>query len=416
MAFAPPTIPLTDSGTAATGLPRVVIDLEKLRHINCGLGRFSLYLGRELLGLAEGRFEPVFFLPRNGEQYFQNSSGVRYDTLRVRPWRKEGVQRWLRPLGRHLPGITRPDLWHVTNQMSRYLPLDDRVPVVLTIHDLNFLHTRSDDGDAGRTRRKLADIQRRVDRAAAIVTDSQFVADDLAKHVELAGTPVHVVPLGLTPTPATADHHPAWLPSGPFAFSVGNFLPHKNFHVLLEMVEYLPDLRLVIAGKKATPYGEQVEAMVRGRDLNNRVILPGMVSDADRQWLYENCAVFLFPSLTEGFGFPVLEAMQCGKPVVMSRRTSLPEIAGAEGHFFDTYEPEAMAAVVENVLHTFASDPKAADRCRRHAAGFSWRATAEGYARVYQSVTGRATSPAHSGNQARHGPTAVGTARPLRAG
>ncbi|NBP82184.1 glycosyltransferase, partial [bacterium] len=92
------------------------------------------------------------------------------------------------------------------------------------------------------------------------------------------------------------------------------------------------------------------------------------------------------PSLAEGFGFPALEAMQCGKPVVMSRRTSLPEIAGDEGFFFDSYQPEAMASVVETARTHFATDPQAADRCRRHAAAFSWRATAEGYARVYERV------------------------------
>lgn len=381
----PATLPLPT--VAATGrLPRVVIDLEKLRHINCGLGRFSLYLGRELLGLAEGHFEPVFFLPRNGEQYFQGANGVRHGTVRVRPWRKEGLQRWLRPLGRHLPGIERPSLWHVTNQMSRYLPLDDRVPVVLTIHDLNFLHTDTEPQRSDRVHRKLDDIQRRVDRAAAIVTDSQYVADDLAEHVDLAGTPVYVVPLGLTPPPTAATHRPPWLPDGPFAFSVGNFLPHKNFHVLVGLAERLPGLRLVIAGKKATPYGEQVEQQIQKRGLGERVILPGMVSDADRQWLYEHCEIFLFPSLTEGFGFPVLEAMQCGKPVVMSRRTSLPEIAGDRGFFFESYEPKAMASVMENALHAFATDPQAANRCRQHAAGFSWRATAEGYASVYASL------------------------------
>jgi len=383
------TLPLSTVTTSGR-LPRIVIDLEKLRHINCGLGRFSLYLGRELLGIAADRFDPVFFLPRGGEQHFTDvdADGVHHGTVRVRPWRKEGLQRWLRPLGRHLPGIARPDLWHVTNQMSRYLPLDDRVPVVLTIHDLNFLHNETDTNDPGRIQRKLADIQRRVDRAAAIVTDSQYVADDLAAQVELAGTPVHVVPLGLTPPPAAAERRPPWLTAGPFALSVGNFLPHKNFHVLLGLAERLADLRLVIAGKKATPYGEQLEQELQRRGLSDRVILPGMVSDADRQWLYEHCEVFLFPSLAEGFGFPVLEAMQCGKPVVMSRRTSLPEIAGNEGFFFDCYEQEAMATVVKTARTHFAADPQAADRCRRHATAFSWRATAEGYARVYESVIG----------------------------
>ncbi|MEY3032206.1 MAG: D-inositol 3-phosphate glycosyltransferase [Planctomycetota bacterium] len=398
MDCSPATLPFSPA-TVRGRLPRVVIDLEKLRHINCGLGRFSLYLGRELLGLAADQFDPVFFLPRGGERYFADVGGVRHSTVRVRPWRKEGLQRWLRPLGRYLPGIVRPDLWHVTNQMSRYLPLDDRVPVVLTIHDLNFLHNETDASNPSRIRRKLADIQRRVDQAAAITAVSQFTADDIRNALDVRDKPIHVIPNGLPPPPAAAVRRPDWLPAGPFAFAVGNFLPHKNFHVLLGLAERLPNLRLVIAGKKATPYGEQVERDVHERGLGDRVMLPGVVSDADRQWLYENCDVFLLPSLAEGFGFPALEAMQCGKPVVMSRRTSLPEIAGDEGFFFDSYQPEAMASVVETARTHFATDPQAADRCRRHAATFSWRATAEGYAVVYRSllaaVGGNESTSAH---------------------
>ena len=381
----PAALPLP-TVAAPSRLPRIVIDLEKLRHINCGLGRFSLYLGRELLSLAGGRFEPVFFLPRGGEHYFTAAAGVDYDTIRVRPWRKESLLRWLRPLGRHLPRLEQPDIWHVTNQMSRYLPLDDRVPVVLTIHDLNFLHTDHEHLQADRIHRKLTAIQRRVDRAVAITTVSQFTANDVRARLKVGEKPIYVIPNGLTQPPVAAAHRPFWLPDGPFAFSVGNFLHHKNFHVLAGLAERMPNRRLVIAGEKATPYGEQVEHQIRKQGLGDRVILPGIVSDADRQWLYEHCEIFLFPSLTEGFGFPVLEAMQCGKPVVMSRRTSLPEIASDKGFFFDSYEPKAMAAVVETAVQTFTNDPAAADRCRRHAARFSWRATAEEYAHVYNSI------------------------------
>lgn len=377
---------LSDPPTAKGLLPRVVIDLEKLRHINCGLGRFSLYLGQELIRIAPNRFEPVFFLPRGGEAHFRGISGAKHDTISVRPWRKEGVQRWLRPIGRHLPGIQRPALWHVTNQMSRYLPLDDRVPVVLTIHDLNFLHNDNETSSRGRIQRKLAAVQRRIDRAAAITAVSQFTADDIRKSLDVRDKPIYVIPNGLNPQPAASKQRPGWLPEGPFAFAVGNFLPHKNFHVLPALADYLPDLRLVIAGKKTTAYGEQIERDINNRRLSERVILPGIVSDADRQWLYENCDVFLLPSLAEGFGFPALEAMQCGKPVVMSRRTSLPEIAGEEGFFFDSYEPENMANVIETARRHFSTNLQSATMCRRHAAKFSWQATAEGYAEVYRQT------------------------------
>ena len=366
-------------------LPRVVVDLEKLRHINCGLGRFSLHLAEELLRVADGRFRPVFFLPAGADRHLPAAG---FDRIDVAFWKKEGLLRAVRPLVR--PFLPPPDvaLWHVTNQSSKYLPLDPRVPVVLTIHDLSFLHEAPREGRAAEIGRKLAAVRRKARRAAAIVTDSEWVADDVRRHVPLDGRPVHVVPLGIAPPPPAATRRPAFVPEGQFLLTVGNSLPHKNFHVLIDLAERLPDTRLVIAGKKATPYGRFLEGEVARRGLGGRVILPGEVSDGDRQWLYEHCEAFLFPSLTEGFGLPVLEAMQCGRPVFVSRTTSLPEIAGGHGFYFDSYAADAMAAVLRDGLERFRGDPAAGERLRRHAAGFSWAATAAGYARVYERVIG----------------------------
>jgi len=364
-------------------LPRIVVDLEKLRHINCGLGRFSLHLATELLTLAPGRLEPVFFLAPGTERYFPNGG---FDRIAAVPWKKEFLRRRFRPLARPFLPTSGIDLWHVTNQMSKYLPLDDRVPVVLTIHDLTFLHEVPQTGQPPRIARKLADMQARVDRAAAIVTDTRFVAEDVRRHLAVGDRPVHVVHLGQSPHPPAAAHRPAFLPDGPFLLTVGNCLPHKNFHVLLDLIERLPDRRLVIAGKKATPYGEFLAREIAGRRLEDRAVLPGEISDADRQWLYGNCEAFFFPSLTEGFGFPVLEAMQCGKPVFLARTTCLPEIAGHHGFYLDTFDTGSMLGVYEAGMAAFRDDPGFAARVQAHAESYSWAETARGYLRVYETI------------------------------
>jgi glycosyltransferase involved in cell wall biosynthesis len=364
-------------------LPRIVIDLEKLRHINCGLGRFCLHLGEDLLRLAPGRFDPVFLLKPGSERHFPQGG---FDTIAVSPWRKERLLRCARPFMTPFLGTDRADLWHVTNQLSKYLPLDPRVPVLLTIHDLAFLHEDATGSLQPKARRKLADIQRKIDRSIAIVTDTRYVADDVRANLDVGDRPVHVVPLGLSAPPAAAAARPAFVPEGPFVLSVGNFLPHKNFHVLLDLVEQLPGRRLVIAGKKSTPYGEFLEREVSRRGLDRRVILPGEVSDADRQWLYEGCEAFVFPSLSEGFGFPVLEALHAGRPVFISLTTCLPEIAGPHAFPLESFDPETMARAYEAGLAAWHADPAAADRGRRHAAGFAWAETALGYLRVYESI------------------------------
>jgi glycosyltransferase involved in cell wall biosynthesis len=367
-------------------LPRIVIDLEKLRHINCGLGRFSLHFAEEMLRLAPGHFEPVFLLAKGTERHLPPHGFGRID---VAPWKKEVVMRGLRPFVRPFLGPPSFDLWHVTNQMSKYLPVDDRVPTVLTIHDLTFLHETPHDEQLRRIERKLADIQAKVDRAAAIVTDTRYVADDVRAHLTLGDRPVHVVHLGLSPPPTAAATRPGFLPEGPFLLTVGNCLAHKNFHVLVDLVDRLPDRRLVIAGKKATPYGEFLGREIARRGLEARVIMPGEVSDVDRQWLYEHCEAFLFPSLTEGFGFPALEAMQCGKPTFLSRMTCLPEIAGRHAFYFDSFDAASMTTALEAGMAACRSDPGFAERVRRHAASYTWSETARGYFRVYESILDR---------------------------
>ncbi len=372
-----------------SSLPRVVIDLEKLRHINCGLGRFCLYLVRELLARPDNFFEPIFFLPDNSEHYFDNITTAHYSSIRVRPWHKEYFQRWIRPIARHFHNTHRPALWHITHQTSKYLPLDNRVPVILTVHDLNFLHTIDSSCHPGRIRRHLDHVQKLVNRANTIVTDSQFVADDLVRHIDVSSKPIHVIPLGLTKSTTTDTGRPHWVPEGPFLFSIGNFLQHKNFHALIKMMKQLPHYKLIIAGKKETPYGKTV---IRERDiaeLTDHIILPGVINDSERQWLFNNCDVFVFPSLTEGFGFPVLEAMQFGKPVVMSNLTSLPEIAGDSGFFFPSYKPTEMSKAVMDAAKAFQNNPSLGIKSRQHAESFSWQATAQQYAEIYRTVLDR---------------------------
>jgi glycosyltransferase involved in cell wall biosynthesis len=155
------------------------------------------------------------------------------------------------------------------------------------------------------------------------------------------------------------------------------------------MIARTSDLRLVIAGRKATPYGAFVEEEVVRLGLSGRVLMPGEVSDGDRQWLYEHCDAFLFPSLTEGFGFPVLEAMQCGRPVFAARRTSLPEIAGDRAGWWDSFEPDAMLRSVREGLESSRSTPGFAAAQAAHAATYTWERAAAAYLDVYDEVLER---------------------------
>ena len=219
-----------------------------------------------------------------------------------------------------------------------------------------------------------------------MTTISSFVAAEIRQNLQLDRQELQVIPNGVYRNRISHPQRPAFLPEGHFLFTIGNVARHKNFHVLLDLVRRLPEFRLVIAGKKATDYGAFLERRVAELGLEGRVILPGEISDAERQWLYEACEAFLFPSLSEGFGLPVVEAMQCGRPVFLSRSTSLPEVGGPLSFYWDSYEPEAMLQVFQQGLRTFQRDPQYSQKLQQHAAQFSWTNAARGYLQVYEDV------------------------------
>lgn len=370
----------------------VVIDVERLRFLNCGLGRFSLHLGEALRAAAASEFRTVFLIPPKLPSVFE--PGEHFIT--ARPWRKHSFVRWIRPLMVASAEERRCDLWHVSHQNSKYWPLCPRTPVLLTIHDLNFLHERP----ASEIPRCVRLLQRRVDRARAIATVSEFSAQQVRDHLDLGDKPLRVIYNGLSAPRLGMSERPSFLPPGPFLFTIGDITAKKNFHVLLDMMEHLPQRRLVIAGRKEDRYGRYIEREVHRRRLGQRVFVPGEVPDTERQWLYENCEAFMFPSIAEGFGLPVIEAMSFGKAVFLAHSTSLPEVGGQCAFYWTSFEPGAMARMLQAGLDRALSEPQLADRCREHASRFSWQRAAQDYLQYYRDLLATPAAPAKSQRQA----------------
>jgi len=270
----------------------------------------------------------------------------------------------------------------VSHQDSKYWPLRLSTPVLLTIHDLNFLHERP----ASDIPRCLRKIQRRVDRAQAIATVSDFSAQQIRDHLDLGNKPLRVIYNGLSAPRLSQSRRPDFLPPGPFLFTIGDITAKKNFHVLLDMLEHLPDHHLVIAGRKADRYARYIESEVARRRAQDRIYLPGEIPDDVRQWLYENCDAFMFPSIAEGFGLPVIEAMSFGKPVFLAHSTSLPEIGGKHAFYWTNFEPAAMARRLLEGIRAAERNPRFADECRAHAGRFSWERAAQDYLQYYRDI------------------------------
>ena len=351
--------------TSDVSPPRVLIDLERLRQPYSGLGQVAWNLGRELLAEQDFDWQPVFLLPRNRQGMFGET--VEYE---VPSWRRRLVPR-LAP---------RYSLWHFLHQDASYFPAPG-TPAVLTIHDLNFLDEKSPQKAA----RRLARVQSLVDRSQAITVISEFTRKRIEEHLDLGQRPVHVIHNGPCTDPDGEARKPVSAPDRPFLFSIGVVRPKKNFHVLVDMLPNLPDFALVVAGNTKGGYADRIRARAAELSVDSRVHVIGEISEAEKIWLFRHCKAFVFPSLYEGFGLPLLEAMCFGKACVSSALTSLPEVGGETVHYWDNFDPDHMAEVVR-VAIAGAEKPDLIDALQKRAGRFSWRRAAARYVAVYRDV------------------------------
>jgi len=355
-------------------MPALFVDTERLRNLNSGLGQLCLHLGRELLrqqpaGPPGAPWDVTFLVPNGQPDVFGPSA--RY--LRAS---------WLRKLW--IPG--RYDVWHCPHQDSVYLPA--RSKLVLTIYDLNFLERA--DYSPGKKARKLAALQNRIDRASALTAGSAYTASVIRQHLRIPdAVPLRVVYTGVAVRERDTPAQPPPFMAGndrPFFLFVGAIHPRKNLHTLVPLLETFPDQRLVLAGPDHHPYAAEIRELAGKHGVGDRVLVPGAVSEAAKSWLYAHCHAFLFPSLSEGFGLPAVEAMAFGKPVFLSNLTSLPEVGGSEAFYFESFEPESMVRVLSHGLREFERHPDRPGRARTWAERFSWPAIAEQYWALYESV------------------------------
>lgn len=262
------------------------------------------------------------------------------------------------------------------------------VPVVWTLHDLAFLR------EPGHfTRHGLrffhAALERALADAALVVCSSEATHRD-AIDAGFAAERLRVVPLGAKQVVAGAEavtrvraRHGL---TNRYVLHVGTAEPRKNLRTLIEAMATLPqtDVQLVLAG----PAGWGPDLEVQLNRLGDRVRRVGFVSEGDRSALYAGAAVFCYPSLWEGFGLPVLEAMVQGAPTVTSRATATEEVAGDAALLVDPTDVTAVRDAISRIL----DDPATAARLRAagpmRAAEFTWERTAEATAAIYAEVAG----------------------------
>jgi glycosyltransferase involved in cell wall biosynthesis len=344
----------------------VFLEMERLRHPATGLGQFCLHLAKQFVVQDTSGLDLRFFLPASSRALF----GASGKYVIQHPWHKLFI-----------PGSSRYDVWHCFHQDSSYLPRS-KSRVLLTIHDLNFLLKYS----GAKQARRLKRLQDRVRRSAGIAVDSHFTESVLREHVEVGELPVKVIPLGNSLTHFRDPQRPAHAPAGRFFLALGVLSPRKNLHVLPAFLKEFPGYCLLIAGPGNAEYARVIRDEAGGHGVLDRVIFAGEIGDEDRFWYYSNCEALLFPSLAEGFGLPVVEAMSLGKPVFLSRLTSLPEVGGELAFYFDDFDPAHMREVVEQGLHRAATEAGFPAKLIEHSRKWSWAEAARRYLEFYRTV------------------------------
>ena len=242
------------------------------------------------------------------------------------------------------------DVWHCLHQDSKFLPLNSHSKLILTVHDLNFLseHHLNDEKICAR----LGRLQRKIDRADIIVTISHYTKKVLEENLNVKNKRVEVIYNGCSMSEQSEPEMPSFAPAGDFLFSIGSIASRKNLHVLLPLMQKLPGISLVMAGSYAAEgdYYRALQQQIRDLNLADRVMMPGAISEAEKVWLYQRCCGLVFPSLLEGFGLPIVEAMYFGQPVFLSTSTSLPEVGGDAAYYWENFDADSMAQVVRQGL------------------------------------------------------------------
>ena len=327
---------------------KILIDFDKIKDPNSGLGQFCAHL----------------------KLHFDQSP------LHLEYWRPNKFQKLAKKFPFLLP---KSDVFHAVHQDSPFKPWWPKTKYILTIHDLNALYESSNFGTGEYYKRVL---QKRINRASVVTFISKFTESEVMKNFKINPLKTRVIYNGISL--GTTSERPALVPDGPFLFSVATVLPKKNFHVLIDFLKLVPDYKIVIAGTTYHSYAKNMLKRIQDEGLADRFFLIGTIDEPQKVWYYEHAAAFVFPSLLEGFGLPVAEAMSKGLPLFLSDKTCLPEIGGDEAFYFRNFEPESMKEVFLSGMKSFTPEKK--QRLIERSKMFDWKKAADEYLAIYAEV------------------------------
>ncbi|MBI5467104.1 MAG: glycosyltransferase family 4 protein [Candidatus Kerfeldbacteria bacterium] len=375
---------------------RIGIDARFFGPQETGIGRYVERLISHLEAIDD-RHEYVVFLRSKAWELWQPKNARWSKRLADAHWYTVAEQV-------EMPRIFRQaqlDLLHVPHFN---VPLFYRGPFVVTIHDLildQFPTERATTLEPLLFKVKFAAYQAVVRHAIrnsqAVITVSEHSRQDVLRRFNIDPQKVHVTYESVDPLPEPAglevlSEHGV---RQPYLLHVGNSYPHKNLERFMEGVRIANTrgerFQVVLVGKRDY-FSLQLEAFVKRLGLDN-VVFYGFASDQELAGLYAHARAYFFPSLSEGFGLPGLEAMQVGLPLFASQATCLPEVFGPAARYFDPHSAASMAHSIETALHDTLATQQLVVAGREQLRKYSWRQMAVETLRLYERLERHGRTP-----------------------
>ena len=347
---------------------KILLDLRNLSNPASGFGQIALNYAKHFGSLRLDDIEFVFLVPES----YASAPSCHAEIVRY--------TREMRHDDRKLPTV---DLWHSVNQQQNVFRLGPNTKYVLTIHDLNYLTEKN----WFRQQKHNYVLGRRIRKADVVTAISGYVGNQVETHFRksLGGRPVEVIYDAVEHIAGKPQLQPAFADGSPFFFTLGQIRMKKNFHLLLDVMKSFPHHQLYICGDDHFDAGSLIRKRLLHEGIEN-VHLTGKITEEEKVWLYAHCDAFLFPSQGEGFGLPVIEAMQFGKPVFVSSFTCLPEISGGHAFVWNDLSTSAMVKDIKNHLKEFYADSKHIEAVRLHARSFSYEQHILQYVNLYRKL------------------------------
>ncbi len=365
---------------------RIGVDARLLAYQGAGIATYTRSLLRALAAVDdEDRF--VVLRSRRDRRPVGEAPNLQHRTLFTPPHFR--FEQFFLPLELLPAGL---DLLHCPDFIP---PFRYRRPAVITVHDLGFRHYP--EALTEESRRYYGQIDRAVQHAAAIIAVSESTRLDLLERTPARAESIRVVYEAADPAFCPLDRETAQQKAqarlgvpDKFILFVSTVEPRKNLPVLLQALAQpgLDAVRLVIAGRRGW-LSDEVFRLIGRLGLAGRVQPLGHTGLEDIVTLYNAADLLVYPSLYEGFGLPVVEAMACGTPVICSNTSSLPEVAGDAARLLPPDDPAAWAEAMARVLGDGMLWAEMRAKGLRQAAHFSWEQAARETLQVYREVLGR---------------------------